>query len=77
MVCGCSAVVKLVVSALASKYLQPSGRLAAAVFGFLGVTELEFVRADGLAISDEHKAAALKSAQAPIGSITAQMAKAA
>jgi FMN-dependent NADH-azoreductase len=48
-----------------------------AVFGFLGVTELEFVRAEGLAISDEHKAAALKSAQASIGSITAQTAKAA
>jgi FMN-dependent NADH-azoreductase len=48
-----------------------------AVFSFLGVTQLEFVRAEGLAISDEHKAAALKSAQASIGPITAQMAKAA
>lgn len=48
-----------------------------AVFGFIGVTELEFVRAEGLAISDEHKAEALKSAQVSIGSITAQMAKAA
>ena len=48
-----------------------------AVFGFIGVTELEFVRAEGLAISDEHKASALKSAQASIGSIAAQMAKAA
>jgi FMN-dependent NADH-azoreductase len=48
-----------------------------AVFGFIGITQLEFVRAEGLNISDEHKAEALKSAQASIGPIAAQMAQAA
>jgi FMN-dependent NADH-azoreductase len=48
-----------------------------AVFGFIGITELEFVRAEGLNISDEHKAEALKSAKTSIGSIAAQWAKAA
>jgi FMN-dependent NADH-azoreductase len=48
-----------------------------AVFGFIGITELEFVRAEGLNISDEHKAEALKSAKTSIGSIAAQLAKAA
>jgi FMN-dependent NADH-azoreductase len=48
-----------------------------AVFGFIGITEPEFVRAEGLAISDEHKAGAIASAQASIGAINALTAKAA
>ena len=48
-----------------------------ALFGFLGITQLEFVRAEGLNISDEHKAAALAAAQASIGSIGTPTAKAA
>ena len=48
-----------------------------AVFGFLGITELEFVRAEGLNISDEHKATAMASAKASIGTIGVPVAKAA
>jgi FMN-dependent NADH-azoreductase len=48
-----------------------------AVFGFLGITELEFVRAEGLNISDEHKATAIASAKASIGTIGVPVAKAA
>ena len=48
-----------------------------AVFGFLGITELEFVRAEGLNISDEHKATAMASAKASIGAIGVSVAKAA
>lgn len=43
-------------------------------FGFLGVTDIEFVRAEGLAFSDNHKAEALKSAHASIGGITKKAA---
>lgn len=37
------------------------------VFGFLGVTDIEFVRAEGVNISPEHKAQALAAAHAAIG----------
>ncbi|KGQ19412.1 FMN-dependent NADH-azoreductase [Lysobacter dokdonensis DS-58] len=36
------------------------------VFGFLGVTDIEFVRAEGVAYSDQHRVDALKSAHASI-----------
>jgi FMN-dependent NADH-azoreductase len=45
-----------------------------AQFGFLGVTDIEFVRAEGLAMSDEHKAEALKTAHASIGVATLKAA---
>jgi FMN-dependent NADH-azoreductase len=37
------------------------------LFGFLGVTDVEFVRAEGVAISEDNKAESLKSAHASIG----------
>ncbi|QDE39602.1 FMN-dependent NADH-azoreductase [Luteibacter pinisoli] len=40
-----------------------------AVFGFLGVTDIEFVRAEGVAMGDEHKAQALETATAGIGGL--------
>jgi len=48
-----------------------------AVFGFIGVTDLTFVRAEGVAISPENKEQALKSAQSSIPSIVTKLAKAA
>lgn len=39
------------------------------VFGFIGISEVEFVRAEGLNIDAEQKAEALKLAQARIGSL--------
>ncbi len=44
------------------------------VFGFLGVTELEIVRAEGVAYSPEHRANALAAAHASIRSPLAQAA---
>jgi len=38
-----------------------------AVLGFLGVTDVEFVRAEGVNVSADHKTEALKTAQASIG----------
>lgn len=46
------------------------------VFGFIGISELEFVRAEGLNINAEQKAAALESAQATIGSLAQSTATA-
>ena len=43
-------------------------------FGFLGVTDIEFVRAEGLAISDDHKVEALKYAHAAIGVVSRKAA---
>jgi FMN-dependent NADH-azoreductase len=40
-----------------------------AIFGFLGVTDIEFVRAEGVAMSDDHKAKAVGGAIASIGSV--------
>ncbi len=45
-----------------------------AVFGFLGVTDLEFVRAEGVAISEDNKAESLKSANASIGVVARKAA---
>jgi FMN-dependent NADH-azoreductase len=39
-----------------------------AVFGFIGVDDIEFVRAEGIAFSPEHKAQALEAAHAAIHS---------
>jgi len=40
-----------------------------ALFGFLGVTEVEFVRAEGLAMGDERKSQAISGAMAGIGGL--------
>jgi FMN-dependent NADH-azoreductase len=40
-----------------------------AVLGFLGVTDIEFVRAEGVAMSDDHKAQAVGGAIASIGGL--------
>ena len=40
-----------------------------ALFGFLGVTEIEFVRAEGLAMGDERKSQAVSGAMAGIGGL--------
>src|SRR6187402_739384 len=40
-----------------------------AIFGFLGVTDIEFVRAEGVAMSDDHKAQAIGGAIASIGGL--------
>jgi FMN-dependent NADH-azoreductase len=39
------------------------------VLGFIGVTDVEFVRAEGVAMSDDHKAKAVESATAGIGGL--------
>jgi FMN-dependent NADH-azoreductase len=45
-----------------------------AVFGFIGLPKLEFVRAEGLALGDEAKEAAVKTAHAGIGELFAPAA---
>ncbi len=40
-----------------------------AVFGFLGITDIEFVRAEGMAMGDDHKNQAIGGAVAGIGSL--------
>lgn len=45
-----------------------------AAFAFIGITDVEFVRAEGIAIGDEQKAAALKSARSTIGTLVAKAA---
>ena len=45
------------------------------VFGFIGITHLEFVRAEGLNMGDEPKAQALQSARSAIGALGAPAAK--
>jgi len=45
-----------------------------AIFGFFGVTDVRFVRAEGLAMGDAPKAAALASARADILAATAEAA---
>ncbi len=47
------------------------------VLGFIGISQVEFIRAEGLAVGDEQKAEAMKSAQASIAGLAAQQAKAA
>ncbi|OOG46940.1 FMN-dependent NADH-azoreductase [Rhodanobacter sp. C01] len=45
------------------------------VFGFIGITEVSFVRAEGLNMGDDPKAQALQSAQAAIAALVAPVAK--
>jgi FMN-dependent NADH-azoreductase len=40
-----------------------------ATLGFIGITDVQFVRAEGLAVSDDHKTRAIASAHAAIGSV--------
>ena len=47
------------------------------VFGFIGVKNLSFVRAEGLSIGDEQKAAAIASARESISQLTTPLAAAA
>lgn len=39
------------------------------LFGFLGITDVRFVRAEGLAISPQHRQASLEAARAAIGGV--------
>jgi FMN-dependent NADH-azoreductase len=48
-----------------------------AVLGFVGINEVQFVRAEGLAMGDERKAVAIGVAQASIGVLVPQLAQAA
>jgi FMN-dependent NADH-azoreductase len=45
-----------------------------ATFAFIGINDIEFVRAEGMAIGDEQKAAALKSAHNTIEALVAKAA---
>ncbi|QNK01017.1 FMN-dependent NADH-azoreductase [Dyella telluris] len=45
-----------------------------AVFGFLGVTDIEFVRAEGVNLGDDNKVASIKSAHDTIGTVTRKAA---
>jgi FMN-dependent NADH-azoreductase len=45
-----------------------------AVFGFLGVSNVEFVRAEGVAMGDEHKESAVSGALAGIGGLVRKAA---
>jgi FMN-dependent NADH-azoreductase len=45
-----------------------------AVLGFLGITNIEYVRAEGVNVSADHKAEALKTAQATIGVVARKAA---
>jgi len=44
------------------------------VFGFFGITDVRFVRAEGLAMGDAAKASAIASAEADIRAHTAEAA---
>ncbi|RUL66137.1 FMN-dependent NADH-azoreductase [Dyella dinghuensis] len=45
-----------------------------AVFGFLGITDLQFVRAEGVNVSAEHKTNAIAAAHNTIGTLTSKAA---
>jgi FMN-dependent NADH-azoreductase len=45
-----------------------------AVFGFLGITDLQFVRAEGVNVSAEHKTNAIATARSTIGTLTSKAA---
>ncbi|WP_158885022.1 NAD(P)H-dependent oxidoreductase [Rhodanobacter sp. L36] len=47
------------------------------VLGFIGIDALQFVRAEGLAHGDEHKAQAIAAAKASIGGLSIELAQAA
>lgn len=44
------------------------------MFGFLGITDVEFIRAEGLAMSAEHKTNAVAAAHIAIGNLSAKAA---
>jgi FMN-dependent NADH-azoreductase len=72
----------IVASSRGGIYSQESGASAMdfqepylrAAFAFIGISDVEFVRAEGTAFSDEHKAIALKSALASIDMLGAKAA---
>lgn len=45
-----------------------------AAFAFIGINDIEFVRAEGIAVSDEQKAEALMSAKSSIDTLVAKAA---
>lgn len=47
------------------------------IFGFIGVTDVSFIRAEGLSMGDEPKAAAIASARGSISRLTTPLAEAA
>lgn len=47
------------------------------VLGFIGISQVDFVRAEGLAVGDEQKAEAMASARVSIARLAAQQARAA
>lgn len=58
-------------AAAAMDFQEPYLRAA---LGFIGITDIEFVRAEGVAVSDEHKVKAMKSARGTIGTLVAKAA---
>ncbi len=58
-------------AAAAMDFQEPYLRAA---FAFIGINDIEFVRAEGVAIGDEQKAAALNSARSTIGTLVAKAA---
>ena len=58
----------------ASDFVEPYLRH---VFGFLGITDIEFVRADGIAYGPEHRERAIKAALARIAANEPELAQAA
>jgi FMN-dependent NADH-azoreductase len=72
----------IVASSRGGFYGEGTGRTAVdfqepylrAVFGFIGIGEIEIVRAEGVAVGDEQKSAALKSAQDAIHMLVAEAA---
>jgi FMN-dependent NADH-azoreductase len=57
--------------AAAMDFQEPSLRAA---FAFIGIAEIEFVRAEGIAIGEEQKVAALQAARSSIHTLVAQAA---
>jgi FMN-dependent NADH-azoreductase len=45
-----------------------------AVFGFIGLSDVSFVRAEGIAMGPEAAAAALKAAEAQVGAVLGKAA---
>jgi len=72
----------IVASSRGGFYGEGTGRAAVdfqepylrAVFAFIGVSDIEIVRAEGVAVGDEQKSAALKSAQDAIHTLVAEAA---
>ncbi|MFC5525678.1 FMN-dependent NADH-azoreductase [Rhodanobacter ginsengisoli] len=58
-------------AAAAMDFQEPYLRAA---FGFIGIGDVEFVRAEGVAFGDEQKAAAIQSARDSIGTLVAKAA---